>query len=388
MKKENLEDIEKCVRCGSCKAVCPTHVRTGMEPLSARGRMVLLHEYNTGKLRPSKLLNDRLYSCTLCGICEGACPARVNVTDAIYAGRNELVRSDKRRRLMRAGAKLSLKNTNLSFRTMKLAMTLMPGLLTRATSPFKVVLPERPLRSGDKIYKTVGKSRGRVALFTGCSVNYLYPHLGQSLINVLLASGMEVVLPPGEVCCGEPLRALGLEDEARGMAERNFDVFGRLRADAVISLCPTCTLAIKVHYPSIIGKGIENAMDISQFLGDEIDPVNPPLDKDVAYHNPCHLGAALGVKKEPLTVLNALNCNVTASTDSECCGFSISMWDKEVSEQLLDGTLSRFNDSNTLVTACPGCMMQLGRKHPNVRHIIELIEEGVVKGKRSATQAA
>jgi glycolate oxidase iron-sulfur subunit len=392
MKKEVLEDIEKCVRCGSCKAVCPTFTHTGVEPLSARGRMVLLHEYNAGRLKPSKLLNERLYSCTLCGICEGACPARVKVTDAIYEGRHELVRSDKRRRLMRTGAKLSIKNPNLSFRTLKLAMAvsgkLIPGMLERADFPFRVSLPDRPLRSGEKIYKPEGKARGRAALFTGCSVNYLYPQLGRSLIQVLLASGMEVVLPPGEVCCGEPLRALGLEEEAEKLARRNFDVFGRLRADAVISLCPTCTLAIKVHYPSIIGKGIDNAMDVTQFLGDEVEPIAPPAEGEVSYHNPCHLGSALGVKKEPLTVLRSLGHNVIGSTDSECCGFSISLWDKEVSDSLLEGTLKKFDESKPLVTACPGCMMQLGRKHPNVRHIVELIEEGVVRGKRSATQAA
>jgi glycolate oxidase iron-sulfur subunit len=274
MKENTLEDIEKCVRCGTCKAVCPTHVYSGVEPQSARGRMVLLHEYLNGNLTPSRLLNERLYSCTLCGVCEPACPARVKVTDAIYEGRRALAPSDKRRRLMRAGARLSIKNPNLSFRTLKLAFSLsgmlIPRLLERTDFPFKVSLPNKPLRSGNKIFKPE-KSRGRVALFTGCSVNYIYPGLGRSLINVLLAAGYEVVLPPGEVCCGEPLRALGLENDAVELAERNFDVFGKLRADATISLCPTCTLAIKVHYPSLIGMGIDNAMDITEFLGDDFD---------------------------------------------------------------------------------------------------------------------
>jgi glycolate oxidase iron-sulfur subunit len=129
-------------------------------------------------------------------------------------------------------------------------------------------------------------------------------------------------------------------------------------------------------------------MDITEFLGDDFNPVRPPDEKEVSYHNPCHLGSALGVKKEPLTVLRSLEYNVVESSDSECCGFSVSLWDHKVSEGLLKGALRRFKDSKTLVTACPGCMMQLGRRHPNVRHIIELIEVGTVKTYRASTRAA
>ena len=59
-----------------------------------------------------------------------------------------------------------------------------------------------------------------MAIFTGCSINFLYPHLGVSLINILLKAGYEVVVPSGEVCCGMPLRTLGMEDEAIELAKK------------------------------------------------------------------------------------------------------------------------------------------------------------------------
>jgi glycolate oxidase iron-sulfur subunit len=381
MKEEILKDIEKCVLCGICKAVCPTHAYSGVEPQSARGRMLLLHDYFTGSLKPSNLLNERLYSCTLCGLCEPACPLGVGVTEAVYRGRSALVRSDRRRRLMRAATKLSLKNPNLSFRTLKLAFSLggplVPRLLKRSV-PFGITLPDRPLRDGQNIFKPP-KKKGRVALFTGCSVNYLYPELGASLLGVLLGAGYEVVLPPGEVCCGEPMRALGLEKEAIKLAKKNLDIFGRLRADAVVSLCPTCVLALRVHYASLLGRGVENAMDVTEFLHDKITPISPPGEKNVAYHNPCHLGTSLGVKKQPLSILRGLGHDVTAPAEPGCCGFSTSLWDAEVSNGLLEGTLKQFGNASTIVTACPGCMMQLGRRHPNVKHIIETIAEGTAQ---------
>ncbi len=375
MRGDVLQDLEKCVRCGSCKAVCPTHVHTGLEPLGARGRMVLLHALQHGTLRPSELLNQRIWSCTLCAVCEDACPAGVGVTEAIYRGRERLRPSDGRRRLLRAAARVTLKRPRLGFSAARLLGPLIPRLLGRADFPFRVELPDEPLRDGPKIYKP-GRSRGRVAVFTGCSVNYLYPELGLSLINVLLKSGYEAVLPPGEVCCGEPLRALGLEGEAAKLARRNSEVFGKLRADAVVSLCPTCTLALKVHYPALIGEGIENAMDASEFLHDKLSPASAPGAGGLAYHNPCHL-QRLGVTKEPHSVLRTLGHGDVGGSGVSCCGFSISLWDRELSDKLLAGSLGEFGGSGTLVTACPGCMMQFSRRHPNVRHIIELIEEGV-----------
>lgn len=385
MKDKALKDMEKCVRCGTCKAVCPTHECTGVEPLSARGRMVLLSKLCSGEIEASALLSDRLYSCTLCGLCEEACPAGVAVTEAIYEARRELRPSDKKRRFLRRAAGMSVKNLNLGFRTLKLAFALtgrlIPNLLERAEFPFEIELPERPLRSGEKVFKPRGRKKGRVAVFTGCSVNYLHPRLGRSLINVLLAAGYEVVLPPGEVCCGEPLRALGLEEDARRLAQKNLDVFGKLRAEAVVSPCPTCTLALKLHYPGLVGEGLGNAMDVTELLhGSGAKPLAPPAEERVAFHNPCHLGSALGVRKEPGALLRSLGCDVEEpETGASCCGFSVSLWDQEMSRKLLEETLSHFKDARTLVTACPGCMMQLGRAHPNVRHIIELIEAATVE---------
>jgi glycolate oxidase iron-sulfur subunit len=291
---------------------------------------------------------------------------------------------------------MSVKHLNLSFRSLKLAFALtgrlIPNMLERAEFPFEIELPERPLRSGEKVFKPRGKKKGRVAVFTGCSVNYLHPRLGRSLINVLLAAGYEAVLPPGEVCCGEPLRALGLEDDARKLAQRNLDVFGKLRAEAVISPCPTCTLAIKRHYPGLVGRGVENAMDATELLhAGGVSPLVPLEDERVAFHNPCHLGSALGVKREPGDVLRALGCDVEEpEAGASCCGFSVSLWDREMSRKLLEETLSHFRDAETLVTACPGCMMQLGRSRGNVRHIIELIEAATVEkaGDGSGERAA
>jgi glycolate oxidase iron-sulfur subunit len=376
MKDRGLEDLMKCVRCGSCKAVCPTYDYDATEPMSPRGRLVLLAGLYQGHLKPSPLLIERIMSCSLCGICEGLCPVGVDVTEAIYRGRGSLRRADRKRRRLRAALGLALRRPLLSYKAARLMRPLLPYILKKADLPFDIRLPEEPLRNGERIFKP-GRSRGRVAIFAGCSVNFLFPELGESLINVLFKTGYEVVLPPGEVCCGAPLRALGLEEEAAELAGKNMEIFGRLRAEAVISLCPTCTLTTRVQYPKLIGQGMENAMDVSEFLADRLRGVSLERRGAVLYHDPCHLGHGLGVRGEPRRILAGLGLEVMEPPEQGCCGFSLSLTEREISGGLLSRRLDEYREAETVVAPCPGCMMQLARGHKRVVHIIELIDEAM-----------
>jgi glycolate oxidase iron-sulfur subunit len=370
-----LRDLEKCVLCGTCKALCPTYIEDSVEPMSARGRMMLALGLFRGELGPSARLNDMLFSCLLCGMCESTCPAGVEITEAVYSSRQRLARSDKKRRILRAAASFSIKRPLFSFRAARIMRPLAGPFLKGL--PFEARLGEAPLRKGLKILKPEGKKTGRAAVFTGCAVNYLMPSLGVSLVNVLLNLRYEVVLPAGEVCCGAPLRALGLEKKARGLALRNMEVFSRLKADAVLSLCPTCTLALRTHYPRLIGKGIENAMDITEFIPDKLNVISPREDS-LFYHDPCHLRYGLGVHEKPRSVLRALGGKVEEPEEPGCCGFGVGLTHRDMSLKIAAKANERLRDARAVVTACPGCIMQLSRQRPGVRHIIELIEKATV----------
>ncbi|MEW6215437.1 MAG: (Fe-S)-binding protein, partial [Nitrospirota bacterium] len=367
-----LSELSKCVRCGSCKAFCPTYDEDSTEAMGARGRLALLWGLSTGQIKPSTILNDRIFSCILCGACSGLCPPGVDITEAIYHGRSLLRRSDAKRRYLRFLIKFSTKRPQLSFRLLRMAQyILFPYLLKRGSLPFQTELPENPLKDGHRVY-TVPKKKGRVAIFTGCIVNFLYPHLGESLINVLRGLGYEVILPGGEVCCGIPLRTIGLEEEAMNLARKNIRIFNQLNVEAVLSLCPTCTLAIKVEYPKLIGEGIDKAMDISSFFIN--NPPIPPLlrgglsspnFKSVTYHDPCHLSYGLGIKREPREIIKNLGIELIEAEEEGCCGFGgiFSILYKDISRSLLQKRVAAYikTGTNTIVASCPGCIMQLSQ---------------------------
>ncbi len=375
-----IEELSKCVRCGSCKAFCPTYDTDTTEAMGARGRITLLRGLATGQLKPSTLLNERIFSCILCEACTGLCSPGVDITGAIYHGRALLRKTDKRRKRLRNLVKFSTKWPELSFKILRMSRhILLPALVRKGVIPFTPEFSDTPFRSKGRIFKVLNK-KGRVAIFTGCSINFLFPQLGESLINVLKRFGYEVVLPKGELCCGAPLRNLGLEEEAIKLAKKNLRVFSRLKVEAILSLCPTCTLNLKKDYPKIAGEGLEKAMDISVFFNDRLE-ITESIDKTSVYHDPCHLYHGLGIKNEPREIVRKAGIELIDSEESGCCGlgglFCLSY--RDISSNLLMKCSKNIMDSkaDTVITSCPGCILQLSQKISDrpVLHLIELIEE-------------
>lgn len=380
-----LKDLLKCVRCGSCKAYCPTYDEEETEAMGARGRLALLRELLLQRLKPSPLLNDKIFSCILCEACEGLCPSGVDITEHIYRGRSILKKSDKKRRHLRLLTKFFIKSPDLSFKLLQmLQYILFPLLAKKGFIPSRFNLPDSPFKNGQRVYK-VSKPRGRVAIFTGCSINFLYPHLEVSLINILLKAGYEVIVPGGEICCGVPLRTLGLEEDALELAKKNMRIFGKLKVEAVLSLCPTCVLAIKKQYPKLIGDGITSAMDVSSFLLDRLEFHGSSLiaqrPATATYHDPCHLIHGLGIKNEPRELLKKIGVNIIEKKEQGCCGFGglFSLSYRDISNRLLQKQIDNClkTGAGTIVTACPGCMTQLSKaiNEMPVLHIVEMIEK-------------
>ncbi len=377
--------MEHCVKCGSCKATCPTYVLDTTEGMGARGRVMLVRALVRGELEPAPLLAQRLYSCLLCGLCEPLCPVGVDVTGIIYHGLSQLDMHDPRGRMLRKIQREGFLHPGRTFRAGKILNPLLGPVAKKVgLVPFEIKLPKHSLKKAllkkkQGVFSPEGKALGRVAVFVGCATNYMYPRIGHALIETLVSLGYEVVLPEGEVCCGAPLRSMGMEEDAVELARANIEAFNSLEADAVLSACPTCTLAIKKHYPQIVGQAIENAMDPAEFLLGRIDhlrykenPTGGALE-GVMYHEPCHLAAGLGAGGAPRAILDALGVEFTEPVNKTCCGLSQAGVYPEIADAQLDGLSLEYADAGTLITACPGCMAQLARRHGNVLHLLELI---------------
>ena len=78
----------KCIRCGACMNTCPVYRRSGGYSYTyfIPGPIGV----NLGMARDAKLFSDNVSACSLCCSCENVCPAKVNLTEQIYAWRQSL----------------------------------------------------------------------------------------------------------------------------------------------------------------------------------------------------------------------------------------------------------------------------------------------------------
>jgi len=85
-KEEVKEIVEKCFRCGRCKALCPVLRVMREEQYSPRGKAIILDNDFFEKI---------VYSCTLCKVCEELCPVNIKLCDAFIKARKVLVGQKK-----------------------------------------------------------------------------------------------------------------------------------------------------------------------------------------------------------------------------------------------------------------------------------------------------
>lgn len=380
--KDFLRAVNLCVRCGSCIAQCPTYKATDRETENARGRLKILKSFAERHLAPGGKVNEKIFNCIMCGNCTNRCPIGIDIEEVFYHARSLLKSYDKKMGIYRLATRMAFKNTDFTVKMLKPFQKyinrkmgekkLIPGNIGFNENQFKKTGVFKPM---EKI--------GRVAIFSGCSVKHVYPELSQSLTKVLNALKYEVVFPRPENCCGAPFRSLGMEDVAKEYAEKNYDTFSKLNLDAILSLCPTCVVYLKNHYPKLIGKKLENVFEVSVFLRDKVKDIKKEIKIRAAYHDPCHQANVLKATTEPRELLKMSGVELLEPKNQTCCGFggTFSFFFQEMSGKILETTTRELKDTGceAIVTSCPNCLLQLSKSMTDrpIYHIIEVLEEAI-----------
>lgn len=388
---------EACVRCGACMAVCPVYLAGRREELVARGKLHLMRGMAEGELAAGPRTQRALGRCLLCGRCQAACPNQVPAPDGIAAARSVLA-GELGAPLIKRAALTSLLpepgRLGLAARALAPALKAAPALsglhlrLPALSGLERVPAPSGPSFWSDAPRSVAGpKGAPRLALFIGCVASYLRPELARRMLR-LLSRRFNVIIPPGQGCCGLPAVAAGLDEPAARLARRNLAALSEAGADLVVTACGSCAHTLVTELPRL-APGAEaeriagRVREVSQVLCEE-----PALlaglgaGRAAAVHDPCHLKVGLGVSEEPRAMLRAAGAEVVDMAGADqCCGGGglFSLAEPELSQKILSPRLAAFAQSGApaLATSCSGCWLQwrrgLDAKVP-VLHPIELLE--------------
>lgn len=331
-----VEAISTCVHCGFCLPTCPTYRVLGQEMDSPRGRIVLMKEVLEGSLDPHQV-SQHIDQCLGCLACETACPSMVQYGQLIRPFRAELQRRRTLGNLARFKQLLVSRTLPYPWR-FRLALWLCKVIRPwrhLVPAPFRPMMQLAPSQLPapyrlQAIYRPATR-RARVALLTGCAQQVLAPHINQSTIAVLLANGVEVVVPRRQGCCGALAWHVGDDKTARRMARANLRAFPS-DVDAIVTNAAGCGSALHEYSIMFHGDALESAAkefsqrvrDVSPFLVELGLVTPPPLARPirVAYHDACHLAHAQKVTAEPRLLLRSIgNLELVPLRDSDlCCG--------------------------------------------------------------------
>jgi glycolate oxidase iron-sulfur subunit len=415
--------LDDCVHCGFCLPTCPTYLLWGQETDSPRGRIHLMKLRRDGRETNSGSFVRHIDTCLGCMACVTACPSGVQYDSLLEAARPQVEREAKRGFADRA------------FRQMIFAMFPHPGRLRALSWPLGLyqklgiqrlvhssgllsLMPKR-LQSMERLLPPItfggeslparipaqGVQRRRVALLLGCVQRVFFGGVNQATARVLSAEGCEVIVPPGQGCCGALAEHAGEEEDAQAAARKLIDAFDAANVDTIVINAAGCGSAMKRYghllrndpgYAAKARAFAAKCKDISEVLA-ELEPRAPrgAVPLKAAYHDACHLQHAQGVRVQPRQVLQTVpGVQVREIAESEiCCGSAgiYNLLEPEAATDLRDRKVRNIlkTDADVIVSGNPGCLLQIATgleaagRPMRIMHFVEVLDQSIREGQRT-----
>ena len=232
-----------------------------------------------------------------------------------------------------------------------------------------------------------GRARGRAGLLIGCVQRFFFPEVNAQTARLLAAAGYEVVIPPGQGCCGALHLHAGRVDEFRAMARALVAAFGDA-VDVIVTNAAGCGSALREYGHWLEGEGgrrfAARVRDVSEVLVEADLPLGE-IRGTVTYHDACHLAHGQQVRHAPRALLRRIpGLRLIELRDSDlCCGSAgvYNLIEPEMAGELARRKVERIRETGARVVASgnPGCLMQIAREARaqgldlDVLHPVELL---------------
>jgi glycolate oxidase iron-sulfur subunit len=371
-----------CVHCGLCLNACPTYLELGTEADSPRGRIHLIRALEDGTLGLDAEVVRHLDLCLGCRACESACPSGVRYGRIIEDARVHLQRQAPRGWPARLRQQLVLATfphrrrvrALLALGNLARRLRLWPLIARRLDGA--ELLPSAPggaMPSGP-FFPAHGRERMRVGLLTGCVAGEVFGHVNAAAVRALTRSGVAVVVPPAQGCCGALHLHSGERDAARGLARRVVDAFPS-QLEAIVVTAAGCGSTLR-EYGELLADDAAYGERAQRFAGrvrdvtEVLDAVGAaPADvgprRRVTYHDACHLAHAQGVREAPRRLLARVpNLELVELPEADvCCGSagSYNLTEPAMARRLRERKVDHIlaTGAEIVAVANPGCALQI-----------------------------
>ena len=220
-------------------------------------------------------------------------------------------------------------------------------------------------------------------LWIGCAGAFddRYKKVARAVVKILTHLNISyAVLGKEETCTGDPARRAGNEMLYQMQALQNIELFKSYEIKKIITICPHCYNIFKNEYPDLGGN--YEVVNYLQLLKKYIDngtlKIDPSIleNSSITFHDPCYLGRANNIYKEPRFILNKLTTNFVEMERNKsfalCCGAGGGQMFKEAEKGNKEIFIERIEDAlktdaKIIATACPFCMTMMtdGLKYKN-----------------------
>ena len=237
----------------------------------------------------------------------------------------------------------------------------------------------------------------RVALFATCLVDTVVPQVARATAVLLERLGHDVVVPPGQACCGQMHVNTGYRREAVGIVANHVRAF--TGAEAIVAPSGSCVASIHHQQAEVLRRAGETALadeaaalaertyELSQFLVDVlgVTDVGAYYPHRVTYHASCNSLRGLHLGDGPERLLRAVRGleYVELPGIEGCCGFggTFAVKNADVSTAMLADKMRAVLETGAEICTAGdnSCLMHIGgglsRGRTGVRtvHIAEIL---------------
>ena len=352
--------VEMCNGAAVCRkegagVMCPSYMATRDEAHSTRGRANALRLAMRGRLGPDGLSDAQVYEvldlCLSCKACKAECPSLVDMarlktefTAAYHDRHGTPLRSrifGNIHRLNRLGSVVPVL-VNMVLKSL-LARWLFGRLGVASQRQFPLLARRRFSVWYKKDYTARSDPPGQAGhskapiLVSDTYTEYNYPHLGQAVLRVADAAGIEIeVWGPREIdCCGRPFISKGMLDQARKLAIRNVERMAPAvaRGERFMYIEPSCAATFRDEVPDLVPERLRAdarrvaaaVITVEEWVADaaaagELDRlVFDAAPRRVLLHGHCYQRALWGTTAAHAMLGLIPHCEVT-ELDDGCCG--------------------------------------------------------------------